>query len=56
MGKTMTEVVRESNKRRLKSFSFLLPPDLVAAFKEKAAQEGRSQRSIVIELVEKYIQ
>lgn len=55
MSKTRTQISRESNKRRLKQLCFFLPPVLVDSFKSKAKKEGRSQREIMIELLEKYV-
>lgn len=53
--KSRTEINRESNKRRLMQFNYMLPRSLVFAFRQKVAREGRTQREVVIELLEKYI-
>lgn len=55
MPKSKTEIVRESNKRRLKHFSFLLPPDIVDAFKITVENNGKSQREALISLLKSYI-
>lgn len=55
MAKTRTEINRESNRRRLMQFNYMLPPSLVYAFRDKAASEGKTQRAVVIELLENYI-
>lgn len=54
--KTRTEINRESNKRRLKQFNYFIPQSLIYAFRDKVAKEGRTQREVVIELLEKYIE
>lgn len=54
--KSRTEINRESNKRRLMQFNYMLPPSIIYAFRDKVAREGRTQREIVIELLEKYIE
>lgn len=53
--KTRTEINRESNKRRLMQFNYMLPPSIIYAFRDKVAKEGRTQREVVIELLERYI-
>lgn len=53
--KSRTEINRESNKRRLMQFHYLLPPAIVLAFRSKVAREGRTQREVVIELLERYV-
>lgn len=53
--KSRTEINRESNKRRLMQFNYMLPPSIIYAFRGKVAREGRTQREVVIELLEKYI-
>lgn len=53
--KSRTEINRESNKRRLKQFNYMLPRSLVFAFRDKVEKNGRTQREVVIELLEKYI-
>lgn len=52
--KTRTEINRESNKRRLMQFNYMLPPSIIYAFRDKVAREGRTQRGVVVELLEKY--
>lgn len=54
--KSRTEINRESNKRRLKQFNYMLSRSLVFAFRDKVEKDGRTQREVVIELLEKYIE
>lgn len=53
--KSRTEINRESNKRRLIQFNFYLPPDLVKSFRKKVDMEGKTQRGVLVELLEWYI-
>ena len=53
--KTSTAVKRRYNNKVYSQIKFELPKELVASFKERCAERGVSQASVVREAIEKFL-
>lgn len=56
MAYTSSEVKNRYNKKVYKQFATQLPIELVDNFKARCSEEGKSQRQVIIELIENYLQ